>query len=97
MAGDIYIILGFENPYHLAPWSGYLVVVLLLLLILVVVIVIGHVQSHRSPLVSKERSPALTPDTQQIPCYALSVVFDSEKQPELMEMQNIITALFTGL
>ena len=69
MAGDIYIILGFENPYHLAPWSGYLVVLLLLLLlILVVVIVIVHVQSHSSPLVSKERSPALTPDNQQIPC-----------------------------
>ena len=69
MAGDIYIILGFENPYHLAPWSGYLVVLLLLLLlILVVVIVIGHVQSHSSPLVPKERSPALTPENQQIPC-----------------------------
>ena len=67
MAGDIYIILGFENPYHLAPWSGYLVV-LFLLLILVVVILIGHVQSHSSPLVSKERSPALIPENQQIPC-----------------------------
>ena len=63
MAGDIYIILGFENPYHLAPWSGYLVVVVLLLLILVVVIVIGHVQSHRSPLVSKEGPQPFLPIT----------------------------------
>ena len=58
MAGDIYIILGFENPYHLAPWSGYLVIVLLLLLlllILVVVIVIGHCSvTQKSPCSQRE-------------------------------------------